>query len=133
MKRLMARKSRSKKRIEPRISNESEKDIRVSRSERVGAVPKTPKPASKSAKKTKSRKGAKKPFWLWRFVRWIFRPAPRLFYWGLVFSLWGGIIIAGIVGYYAAQLPSAEDWVIPERPPNMRIVAVDKSLGILNN
>ena len=51
-----------------------------------------------------------------------------MFYWGVVVSLWAGIIVAGIVGYYAAQLPSAEDWVIPKRPPNMRIIASDRTL-----
>lgn len=124
MKRLMARKPRSTKRIEPRFSSKAAEDIRVSRSERVGGPAKPRKPA----KQARRPKGTKKSFWLWRFLRWIVKPAPRLFYWGVVISLWGGIVVAGIVGYYAAQLPSADDWVIPERPPNMRILANDKSL-----
>jgi penicillin-binding protein 1A len=61
-------------------------------------------------------------------IRMCFKPVPRLAYWGVVFSLWGGIIVTAIVGFYAAQLPSADDWAIPERPPNMRIVAADASL-----
>ncbi|NKB53711.1 MAG: PBP1A family penicillin-binding protein [Rhizobiaceae bacterium] len=123
----MARKSRpkqrSKQRIEPRFSDKSEGDIRASRSRRVDAGAKKAKPSRKT-----SRKKSKKPSWFWRIMRLVFRPAPRLFYWGVVFSLWSGIIVAGIVGYYAAQLPSADDWIVPERPPNMRIVADDKSL-----
>ncbi|MEP1207171.1 MAG: transglycosylase domain-containing protein [Rhizobiaceae bacterium] len=122
----MARKSRSKQRIEPRFSEKSGDDIRLSRSERVGTAP--GRRSSKPAKKSKTRKKTKKPFWLWCFLRWLFKPARSLIYWGVVMSLWGGIIVAGIVGYYAAQLPNAADWVIPERPPNMRIAAADGSL-----
>ena len=56
------------------------------------------------------------------------RPLPRLTYWGAVLGLWGGIIAIGITGFYAAHIPNADDWAIPERPPNMRIVANDASL-----
>ena len=131
----MARKPRSKRRIEPRFSSGTEGDIRVSKSDRVGAAPKPRKTAAKTASKskagtakTRARRTPKKSFWLWRLIAWLFKPTRRLMYWGVVFSLWGGIIAVGIVGFYAAQLPSADNWAIPERPPNMRIVADDRSL-----
>lgn len=132
----MARKPRSKRRIEPRFSSRTEDDIRLSKSDRVGATPKPRKPAAKSVSKTKSRpaiqrrarKAPRKSFWLWRLIAWLFKPTRRLVYWGVVFSLWGGIIAIGIIGFYAAQLPSAENWAVPERPPNMRIIADDKTL-----
>ena len=57
-----------------------------------------------------------------------FRPLPKLIYWGSVVGLWGLIAVGGIIAFYAAQLPSAEHWAIPERPPNVRIVAADGSL-----
>jgi penicillin-binding protein 1A len=51
-----------------------------------------------------------------------------LFYWGFVFCLWGGIAVIGVVVYYGAQLPSSDTWAIPDRPPNIRILAADGSL-----
>jgi len=58
----------------------------------------------------------------------MFRPLPKLIYWGSVIGLWALIAVGGIIAFYAAQLPSAEHWAIPERPPNVRIVAADGSL-----
>ncbi|PSJ56523.1 transglycosylase domain-containing protein [Kumtagia ephedrae] len=49
----------------------------------------------------------------------------RLFYWCCVLMLWAGIGLAGIVAWYGAQLPSVANWSIPDRPPNVKIVAVD--------
>jgi len=46
----------------------------------------------------------------------------------MVLALWGGIGLAGIIGYYAVQLPSSASWRIPERPPNARIVSLDGEL-----
>ncbi|KQX38635.1 hypothetical protein ASD04_08225 [Devosia sp. Root436] len=51
-----------------------------------------------------------------------------LLWWGFVACLWGGIAAIGIVVYYGAQLPSSDTWAIPERPPNIRILAADGSL-----
>lgn len=52
----------------------------------------------------------------------------RLVYWCLVLAIWGGIGLACVIGYYAAQLPQMSSWAIPERPPNARIVSVDGEL-----
>ncbi|MGV1761572.1 transglycosylase domain-containing protein [Rhizobium sp. A22-96] len=49
-------------------------------------------------------------------------------YWGLVLCLWGGIGLAGLVAYYGSRMPSASTWVIPERPPNVKITDLDGSL-----
>ena len=51
-----------------------------------------------------------------------------LLWWGFVLCLWGGIAAIGIVVYYGAQLPSSNTWAIPDRPPNIRILAADGSL-----
>ena len=51
-----------------------------------------------------------------------------LLYWGFVLCLWGGIAVAGVIVYYGAQLPSSDTWAIPDRPPNIRILAADGSL-----
>ncbi|RFC62153.1 penicillin-binding protein [Fulvimarina endophytica] len=41
----------------------------------------------------------------------------------LTLLVWGGLGVAMVVGYFAVKLPS-EAWAIPERPPNVKIVAV---------
>ncbi len=51
-----------------------------------------------------------------------------IFYWGFVLCLWAGIAVIGVVVYYGAQLPSSNTWAIPDRPPNIRILAADGSL-----
>jgi penicillin-binding protein 1A len=51
-----------------------------------------------------------------------------LLWWGFVACLWGGIAVIGVVVYYGAQLPASNTWAIPERPPNIRILAADGSL-----
>jgi len=49
-------------------------------------------------------------------------------YWCLVLGLWAGIAGAGLVAWYGARMPSATTWTIPDRPPNVRILAVDGRL-----
>ncbi|MBD8066281.1 PBP1A family penicillin-binding protein [Devosia sp. PTR5] len=51
-----------------------------------------------------------------------------LLWWGFVGCLWAGLAVIGIIVYYGAQLPSSDTWAIPERPPNIRILAADGSL-----
>src|SRR5690606_33689936 len=51
-----------------------------------------------------------------------------LLWWGFVACLWGGIAVIGVIIYYGAQLPSSNTWAIPDRPPNIRILAADGSL-----
>ena len=47
-----------------------------------------------------------------------------LVYWCFVLGIWGGIGVAGLVLYYGARMPNATSWTIPERPPNVKILAV---------
>src|SRR5690606_17386384 len=39
----------------------------------------------------------------------------RLFYWLFVLGIWGGIAVAGVVVYFAVQLPASNTWAVPER------------------
>lgn len=75
------------------------------------------KPAAKRGKPARSRRS-----------RGLMRGVGRLFYWSLVLCLWAGIGGAGLVAYYGAKLPSATTWAIPDRSPNIKILAVDGSL-----
>jgi penicillin-binding protein 1A len=83
----------------------------------------------KPAKAPSSRKGsgarrgrAAKP------KRGLFGLLRGMVYWSMVLCLWGGIAAAGIVVFYAAQMPSATTWAIPDRPPNVRIVSMEGQL-----
>ena len=45
-------------------------------------------------------------------------------YWCVVLGIWGAIGVGGLVLYYGARMPSATSWAIPDRPPNVKILAV---------
>lgn len=107
---FMARSKSRKDRIEPRFEQEE------------------PKTRSRKSRRPSRKKQGRHKSWVWRLIGWMMRPVPRLTYWGLVMGLWATIAVAGIFAFYATQLPSADTWVVPERPPNMRVVAIDKSL-----
>jgi penicillin-binding protein 1A len=57
-----------------------------------------------------------------------FAPLRRLVYWSFVLGIWGGIAVGGLLLYYGAKMPAASTWAIPDRPPNMKITAVDGSV-----
>jgi penicillin-binding protein 1A len=52
----------------------------------------------------------------------------RLFYWGLVVSLWVGIVLIGAVVWAGAHLPPIQSLEIPKRPPTIEIVGIDGSV-----
>lgn len=43
-------------------------------------------------------------------------------------GLVGFIAVLAVLGYFAAKLPNVTSWEVPERPPNLKIVAADGSL-----
>lgn len=112
-------KSKSSTRVEPRF------DAPEGRG-RTSALSLTPEdrvlPSSGSKKRRKASRKSANPR---RKRRGLLR---GLVYWSLVLCLWAGIIGVGIIAYYGAQLPSASTWAIPDRPPNVKILAVDGSL-----
>ncbi|MBW6423607.1 penicillin-binding protein [Rhizobium sp. XQZ8] len=57
-----------------------------------------------------------------------FAPVRRLIYWCVVLGIWGAIGVGGLVLYYGARMPAASTWAIPDRPPNMKITAIDGSV-----
>jgi penicillin-binding protein 1A len=52
----------------------------------------------------------------------------KLFYFCVVLGIWAAIAVAGVVVYFAMQMPSADTWAVPERPPNIRILAANGQL-----
>ncbi len=49
----------------------------------------------------------------------------RLTYWSFILGVWAFLGGAGIVAYYASQLPPIDQLAVPKRPPNIAIVASD--------
>ncbi|SDR25923.1 PBP1A family penicillin-binding protein [Pseudovibrio sp. Tun.PSC04-5.I4] len=49
-------------------------------------------------------------------------------YWSAVLGIWGIVIVGVILAYYAAHLPPASQWAVPQRPPNVRIVSANGTL-----
>ncbi len=82
------------------------------------AAPKKGPPRSVAPRK---RSRQKKPLTLWRVI-------GKMFYWSMVLGLWAGIAVAGIIVYYAVQLPASDNWAVPDRPANIRIVAANGQL-----
>jgi penicillin-binding protein 1A len=72
------------------------------------------------ARKVRGRR-EKKPLTLGRIV-------GKLFYWLFVMGIWAGIAVAGIVVYFATQLPASNTWAVPDRPANIRILAANGQL-----
>ncbi|MGY6567768.1 MAG: transglycosylase domain-containing protein [Salinarimonas sp.] len=52
----------------------------------------------------------------------------RLFYGIVVLGLWGAIALVGLLAYHATQLPPIDRLTVPQRPPNIAILANDGSL-----
>jgi penicillin-binding protein 1A len=130
----MAGSRKSGGRIEPSFeggrSRNGDDDFRLSDDDRVttGGKPKSKKAkASKSKNSGKSarRSGGSSETGL---IGGFFGLIRRLVYWGLVASLWGGMAVAGVVLYYGSRMPNAETWSVPERPPNIKILAVDGTI-----
>ncbi|OLP45221.1 PBP1A family penicillin-binding protein [Rhizobium oryziradicis] len=128
----MAGMKKSRNRIEPSFGapedDDSDDDIRVDSSDRVAGG------RSKAAANRKSRERVDEPpprkarrreransTGLFGWIR-------RLFYWCIVFGIWGTIGVVGMVIYFASQMPSASTWQVPARAPNIKIVATDGTL-----
>ncbi|AJY45435.1 transglycosylase domain-containing protein [Martelella endophytica] len=84
-----------------------------------GGATAKPSKKKKGGGRKKSRSSAGNP---------LFRVLRFLSYWGCVAAVWGTIAVAGIVIYYGAKLPPVDEWAVPERAPNVKIVATDGSL-----
>jgi penicillin-binding protein 1A len=83
----------------------------------------TPRSRSRkgSRKPTRRTKRDRKPFSFWRLF-------GRLFYWGTTLAIVAMIAAGGVVYYYWMQMPPVTSWSVPERAPNIRVVASDGRL-----
>lgn len=131
----MAGNGKSRQRVEPSFGDfhESGDDLRLNETDRIngtkaggkkasGFEPAEPQKRERSkSKRTNRREREANGGGITGFIR-------SCLYWCIVLGIWGGIGVVGIVTYYAARMPSASTWSIPERPPNLKIVAVDGSV-----
>jgi penicillin-binding protein 1A len=112
----MAKQSKPGSRIEPTFEGNRENGgLRANASDRVGG-------GRNSRRKSSRTKGARKK------RGGFFGLIRSAIYWMLVLGLWSTIGVGAIFLYYGAQMPSATTWAIPERPPNIKIVALDGSI-----
>ncbi|MEP1444132.1 MAG: transglycosylase domain-containing protein [Hyphomicrobiales bacterium] len=138
---MFKRAKKKTKRIEPKIDanfgrgRKGDLNLALSEDDRPGAKPSKGRKASRKNTAAKSsarrkpkkatakgrRKKARSSGGLIGFVR-------RGVYWSLVLGLWAVIGVVGIMGFYTAKLPNSAQWAVPDRPPNVKIVAVDGSL-----
>lgn len=51
-----------------------------------------------------------------------------IFYYGAVASVWGFIVLSGVVAWHAVQLPPIDKLAVPKRPPNIAILSDDGTL-----
>ncbi|OBZ97104.1 penicillin-binding protein [Pararhizobium polonicum] len=115
----------SRQKIEPSFEGGGERDdgdLRADAGERFGGGTKKSGGARPAAKKIRSGKGSGRGGsrgggGLTGLIR-------SLVYWCVVLGIWGAIGIGGLVLYYGARMPSATSWAIPDRPPNVKIMAV---------
>ncbi len=125
----MATNGRSGQRIEPSFGGDEDDDddFRVEASDRVTSSRKAPrgKSSGSSKKSNGKKKAAGKRGSARRSSGGGFIGLVRtLFYWCIVLGIWGAMGVGGLVLYYGARMPSADSWSIPERPPNVKILAV---------
>ncbi|RFB78573.1 transglycosylase domain-containing protein [Methylovirgula sp. 4M-Z18] len=95
----------------------------VSADDRIAGAPKR-----KRSPDDDPPKRPKKPKKTVRMARTKRSLARRLAYWCVVLGVWGIIGLAGLITYYAGQLPPIDQLEVPKRPPNIAIVAEDGSL-----
>jgi penicillin-binding protein 1A len=126
----MVARRRSDERIEPsfngRGGREEDDEFALDADDRIdgrhGAkrTSKSPTPRRAPAKR-RAEPREREGFGLFAFLR-------RVVYWCIVLGIWVGIGLAGLVLYYGSRMPNASTWAIPERPPNVKITAVDGSV-----
>ncbi len=121
---------KSGQRIEPSFGgNDDGDELRVDASDRVTSAARRPKRTGSaqggSKRETAARRRGRSGGGRRGSGGGFFGLARRLAYWCIVLGIWGAIGVGGLVLYYGARMPSATSWSIPDRPPNVKILAVN--------
>ncbi|MEO5807075.1 PBP1A family penicillin-binding protein [Devosia sp.] len=88
--------------------------------ERSGGKPASKKPVKRGTAKVANGKRRKRRG-LGGFI-------VSIVYWLFMAGLLGTIALGGVIAYFGMQLPSSNTWAVPDRPPNIRILAADGQL-----
>jgi penicillin-binding protein 1A len=115
-------------RIEPSFDAPSRAPSRGASSSSEGRTRAEPARRAPTQRRTKSKRTKRGGRGGGSGRSWFGRILGRSLYWGFVLSIWGVIGLAGVIAYHAMQLPPASEWRVPERPPNVRILANDGQL-----
>ncbi len=110
---------KNRTRIEPRLDRGYESarfDLRADPADRPSSSRKAKKASTKSARRAKGKGRRRRSGF------------GVLAYWTFVLGVWGFVGLAGIVAYYASQLPPIDQLAVPRRPPNIAILSDDGSL-----
>src|SRR5690606_20397495 len=51
-----------------------------------------------------------------------------IIYFFATIAILGGLAVGGIIVYYGAELGSSDTWTVPQRPPNIRVLASNGQL-----
>ena len=78
-----------------------------------------------SGRKRQRSSGAARGGWPNRKRR---SPLVRLMSWCLIVCIWGCVGLAGVVAFYARELPPIDQLAVPKRPPNIAILGEDGSV-----
>ena len=116
--------NRKSQRIEPSFQGSAgrdDDDFHVGAGDRVAGGTGGRKGRGKPPKAERPRRGSGRQRGASGGLFGLFR---KLFYWCVVLGIWGAIGVGGLVLYYGARMPSATSWSIPDRPPNIKILAV---------
>jgi penicillin-binding protein 1A len=116
--------NRKSQRIEPSFQGSAgrdDDDFHVGAGDRVAGGTGGRKGRGKPPKAERPRRGSGRQRGTSGGLFGLFR---KLFYWCVVLGIWGAIGVGGLVLYYGARMPSATSWSIPDRPPNIKILAV---------
>lgn len=89
---------------------------------------KTAKGRSGSARRGRAKSSNARKRTPGRFHGLLGRMFKRTVYWTAVLGIWGFIVVAGVLAYYAAHLPPSSEWQVPDRPPNIKIVSAQGRL-----
>ena len=93
-------------------------NLRLSREDRAGGEMPKARSARASQERARRQAAAQAPL----------DPRPASSTARSSLGLWGVIAVAGVVAYYAAQLPPIDQLAVPKRPPNIAILAADGTL-----
>ena len=104
-------------RIEPKFVGGEPSELAVSPDERAAGRRSRPPKGRSAGRKAKRTPRRRRRSLVVRFFRGLF-----------MLGIWVAIAGAGVIAYFAAELPGASQWRVPDRPPNIQILAVDGRL-----